>query len=161
MQRGFTLIELILVLTLLAVAASLIVPTLGTFLRGRTLDSEVRRLLALTHAGQSRAISEGMPMRLWIDEEKGSYGLEQEYTAGMTDARAEEFAVDSGLQVEVEESASDTVAARQIPAIRFLPEGIVDESSPRTVRVKDGTGASFWLVQTEGRMAYEIHDTNK
>ena len=35
------------------------------------------------HAGQSRAVSEGMPMVLWVDEKKGAYGLSAE-TASKT-----------------------------------------------------------------------------
>ena len=77
-RRGFTLIELILVLTLLAIAASLIAPALSGFFRGRALDSEARRLLSLTRAAQSRAVSEGMPMLLWVDAAQGAYGVEEE-----------------------------------------------------------------------------------
>src|SRR5258708_7225755 len=80
-RRGFTLIELILVLTLLAVAASLIAPMLSGLVRGRALDSEARRLLSVTRAAQSRAISEGMPMLLWVNAAQGTYGVEKEATA--------------------------------------------------------------------------------
>ncbi|MCX6930914.1 MAG: prepilin-type N-terminal cleavage/methylation domain-containing protein, partial [Verrucomicrobia bacterium] len=63
---AFTLIELILVMALLTIVISLTAPSLSKFFRGRTLDSEARRLLALTRSGQSRAVSEGMPMDLWV-----------------------------------------------------------------------------------------------
>src|SRR5262245_49481037 len=46
-SAGFTLIELILILAVLAITASLIVPRLAEFFRGRTLDSETRQILAL------------------------------------------------------------------------------------------------------------------
>src|SRR6184192_239420 len=64
---AFTLIELILVMTILTIAISVTAPALANFFRGRSLDSEARRLLALTRQGQSRAVSEGLPMELWID----------------------------------------------------------------------------------------------
>ena len=73
--RAFTLIELILVLALLVIITSLAAPAMANFIRGRALDSEARRLFALMHAGQSRAVSEGMPMVLWVDEKQGAYGL--------------------------------------------------------------------------------------
>ena len=44
-RRGFTLIELILVMALLTVVISLTAPRLSRFFHGRTLDSEARRLL--------------------------------------------------------------------------------------------------------------------
>src|SRR5512143_2179039 len=65
--RAFTLIELILVMALLTIVISLTAPKLSRFFHGRTLDSEARRLLALTRSGQSRAVSEGLPMDLWVD----------------------------------------------------------------------------------------------
>src|SRR5207253_10956500 len=46
LRSGFTLIELILVMTILTIAVSLTAPALANFFRGRTLDSEARRLLA-------------------------------------------------------------------------------------------------------------------
>src|ERR1035438_8798722 len=52
-RRAFTLIELILVLSLLVIVTSLVVPAMSSFIRGRALDSEARRLFALMHAGQS------------------------------------------------------------------------------------------------------------
>src|SRR4051794_2206607 len=64
--KAFTLIELILVMTVLTIPASITAPALANFFRGRTLDSEARRILALTRQGQNRAVSEGLPMELWL-----------------------------------------------------------------------------------------------
>src|ERR1017187_9004406 len=75
---AFTLIELILVLALLVIITSIAAPAMSRFIRGRALDSEARRLIALMHAAQSRAVSEGMPMMLWVDEKAGGYGFEAE-----------------------------------------------------------------------------------
>ena len=91
----FTLIELILVLALLVIITSLAAPAMSNFIRGRALDSEARRLFALMHAGQSRAVSEGMPMVLWVDEKQGAYGLQAETTGQNGDPKAENLTVDS------------------------------------------------------------------
>src|SRR5687767_2693361 len=77
-RAAFTLIELILVMTILIVVLSVSGPSLVSFFKGRTLDSEARRFLALTRYGQSRAISEGVPISLWIDPKEKKYGLEIE-----------------------------------------------------------------------------------
>ena len=53
---AFTLIELILVMAILTMAVSVTAPTLANFFRGRTLDAEARRLLAMTRGGQNRAV---------------------------------------------------------------------------------------------------------
>ena len=54
-------------MVLLGIAAALVVPHMSSFFRGRVLNSEARRLLALTLYGQSRAVAEGVPVLLWIN----------------------------------------------------------------------------------------------
>ena len=60
-QRAFTLLELILVMFLLAIVAGFVAPQMSSFIRGRNLNFEARRLLSLTHYAQQRAVSEGVP----------------------------------------------------------------------------------------------------
>src|SRR6266498_813976 len=99
---GFTLIELMLVLTLLLIVIGVAFPSLQHFFRGRNLDLEARRFLSLTRYGQSRAVSEGVPMVLWIDTRRRAYGLQQQagYTDG--DSNAVRFTVSEEMRVEVQ-----------------------------------------------------------
>jgi Tfp pilus assembly protein FimT len=152
---------LILVMTLLVIAASLIGPSLSSFMRGRSLDSEARRLLSLARAAQSRAVSEGTPMLLWINTPHGSYGVEREATSKQNDPKALGFSVDGSVQVAVVNPASAGTRLRNLPTIRFLADGSIDENSPQTLRLNDTDGATLWLVQTRNRMGYEIRSTNK
>lgn len=159
-HRGFTLVELILVMALLVVAISLVAPRLQNFVRGRALDSEARRLLALMHAGQSRAVSEGMPMILWVNAKTGEYGLQAETPGKNGDPKAEKLTVDSTLTIAVLNSGAATpVTFQNLPAIRFLPGGEVDENSPATVQLTDSAGVSRWLVLNGSRTGYEISDS--
>src|ERR1035437_345651 len=117
--HGFTLVELILVMALLVVVLAMAAPSLSHFFRGRNLDLEARRFLSLTRYGQSRSVSESVPMVLWIDAERGKYGLEADatYTANnssrannasaQSDTKAEEFSLDESLQMEVEQPVVD------------------------------------------------------
>src|SRR5262249_13872709 len=75
---AFTLIELVLVMALLVVAVSMVAPRMSDFVRGRALDSEARRMMALMHAGQARAVSEGMPIVFWLDQKQSTCGVEEE-----------------------------------------------------------------------------------
>src|SRR5258705_4535465 len=99
-RGAFTLIELILVMTILTIAVSITAPALANFFRGRTLDSEARRLLSLTRQGQSRAVSEGVPMELWLDTAHNSYGLEAEPSYEAKDTKAVDISLDSDLQLQ-------------------------------------------------------------
>ena len=165
-SRGFTLIELILVLALLVVITSLVAPSMANFIRGRAIHSEARRLFALTHAGQNRAVSEGFATILWIDEKEGTYGLESEGTgttqqnAQQTDVKAESLTLDENVRIEVlNTSASQPFMIRNLPAIRFLPDGTLDEKSPKTLKLTGYGDVSLWLNALQNRTGYEISDT--
>jgi type IV fimbrial biogenesis protein FimT len=159
---AFTLIELILVLALLVIITSLAAPAMANFIRGRALDSEARRLFALMHAGQSRAVSEGVTVALWIDEKQNAYGLAAETTGQTGDPNAENLPVDSTLQIAVLNSGLGASATfNNLPAIKFLPDGTVDENSPQKLQLTDSAGFARWLVETKNRTGYEISDTKE
>jgi type II secretion system protein H len=157
---GFTLIELVLVLALLVIITSLAAPAMANFIRGRALDSEGRRLFALTHAAQSRAVSEGLPMLLWVDEKKGTYGLTAELSNQNADVNAENLTLDSTLKITVSSvGVGATPMFNSLPALRFLPDGTVDEESPQILQLTDSAGISRWLVETTYRTGYEVSTT--
>ncbi len=180
-QTGFTLIELILVMALLTIVISLTAPSLSRFFHGRTLESEARRLLALTRSGQSRAVSEGLPVDLWVDAARGEFGLEAEHSFEASDPKAMEFTLDSRLQIEVVNKAVVVAAntlsrARQtsiasaqraapvrseLPTIRFLPDGSISESSPQKLHLASADGDSLWLARASDGLSYEIRSTDR
>ena len=161
-RHAFTLVELLLVLVLLVVVTSMVAPAMSNFIRARALDSEARRLSALLHAGQSRAVSEGLPAVLWVDEKRGAYGLTTETPPEGGDAKAEDLPLDENLQIAVLSLGNAGATMYQnLPAIRFLPDGTVDENSPQTLRLTDAKGNALWLAETRNRMGYEIRDTEK
>ena len=182
---AFTLIELILVMTILTIAVSVTAPALANFFRGRSLDSEARRLLALIHQGQSRAVSEGLPMELWLDTVQGKFGLVSEPSFEPQDPKAIEFAIDPGMKIEVvadnnlnmnlgagslgsgnmnlattpiQNTAPVRSVHPELPKIRFLPNGTIGETSPQRLSLTDRDGRSIWLGQTRNRLSYEIQN---
>jgi len=155
--QGFTLIELILVLTLLAVAAAFIAPALRDFFRGRALDGEARRILALTHAAQSRSVSEGFPVWVWFDASHGMYGIEEEAQHDVADSKAAQFSVNDAVRLTLPHATPPVGFKRHLPAMRFMPDGSLDDSAPTTLLLQDTSGASVWLGQTRNRTGYEIH----
>lgn len=175
-RRGFTLIELILVMAMLLIVLSLAAPSLARFFRGRGLDAEATRFLALTRFGQSRAVSEGMPMVLWIDQDQGRYGLQVEATYAEDDPQTVEFEVKENLQIEVSEPEMSTLApaltqpgrlvsetgplSRYVQSLRFTPDGFVNEAAPEWVAFRelqeDREEAVLWVARTRNRLGYEI-----
>ena len=165
-------------MALLVVAVSMISPRLSGFIRGRALHSEARRFLAVTHAARSRAVSESLPVLLWLDAATGRYGIERENRGQDGDPLSQEFTVDGNLRIGFDRAQrllgqtltgtrsptlipgfSNTqrpVGARTEPSIRLLPDGTIDEDSPNAIRIEDADGAVLWLVEGSDRRHYEI-----
>ena len=159
-RRAFTLIELILVLALLVIITSMAVPHMASFIRGRALDSEARRLMAAMHVAQSRAVSEGMPMVLWVDEKGGAYGFELETSGQNGDAKAEKLNLDGTLGIGVVSTANATpITFKNLPAIRFMADGTIDENSPPTLKLTDSDGFSRRFSENTARTGYEVYDS--
>ncbi len=181
-RRGaFTLIELVLVMTLMVVVMALVAPSLGNFFRGRNLDSETRRFLALCRYARSRAVSDGVPMLLWLDPDRRAYGLTEEYGFGQPDAKPLEYQLEPDVDLQLDQRGFSigqptpvlprtlNVGANAL-AIRFQPDGFVSESSPQSLwfREKDreqGGRADegrrqIWITQTLNRVSYEVQTNN-
>jgi Tfp pilus assembly protein FimT len=134
-------------------------PVMSKFIRGRALGSESARMLALMHAAQSRAVSEGMPMMFWIDAQQNGYGVAAETSGQNGDPKAEDLLADDTLKIAVVNSgAGAQTTFKNLPAIKFLPDGTVDEGSPQSVQLTDGDGFARWLTELKSRTGYEIND---
>jgi len=163
--RAFTLIELILVMALLSIVLAVAAPSLANFFHGRSLDSEARRFVSLARYAQSRAVSEGVPIVLWIDSKASSYGIEQEVSYSTDDRNAFDFVLDRELEIQITDLPNQTAltrtaaalaTGRNAHAIRFGPDGFIDESSPRTIVIRQSGGDASWISQSRNRLNYEV-----
>lgn len=160
---GFTLIELILVMALLAIAASLAAPQMASFFRGRSLDQEARRLLSLTHYAQSRAVTEGYPIMLWIDSASGQYGLEIQSGFAAEDERAVRYDADRDVTLEAVASTAPipyedegiTRDTTQV-GILFTPDGLVDSASLSQVILRHNDQSAIALQRMRNGLAFEL-----
>ncbi len=183
-QSAFTLIELVVVMTLMTVTIAVVAPSLGQFFHGRNLNSEANQLLALTRYGQSRAVTEGMPMVLSIDVRNGTYWLQADSTYLEQDPKAEHFKVAEKLQLDVQMpipaplgtqwwqlmttatslqgilwSQPQDNSQSALPKIRFTPDGQISDSSPTRVGVRDlqdKKSRELWVTRSAGGLNYEI-----
>jgi type II secretion system protein H len=165
---AFTLIELVLVMALLAIVLAVAFPSLTHFFRGRNIEAEARRFLSLTHYGQSRAVSEGVPMVLWIDTRQRTFGLEAATGYVETDTKAVEFTLDKDVQVEISvprvlvrstQLDQSARATANTPMIRFSPDGFISETSPDFIVFRDERDkgdAGIALAPNATHLSYEI-----
>jgi len=174
--RAFTLVELILVMTILCIAITEAAPRMSGFFRGRTQEAEARRLLSLTRYGQSRAVEEGIPVLLWFDIENRIYGIEQDPTYVDNDPKAEQFNVDPSLTITLmsgaklvkasssrysaRNMANPVVGGRTVPAIRFETDGSFSPASPASICVGEGESMAYWISQAQNGLNYELSTGN-
>ena len=164
LRAGFTLIELILVMAILLIVIAVSAPSLSNFFRGRTLDSEGRQFISLTRLGQSRAVSEGVPMQLWIDVEQRAYGLQADSSYLDTDTKTMQFMLGQDLNMEVVAAAKakySAIASRaKLPMIRFQPDGSISSDSPDQVIFQHSNGSLLFVGPNRARLSYEIQTNN-
>jgi type II secretion system protein H len=166
-RMAFTLIELILVMTMMVIAVAVIFPSLKGFVHGRNLDNEARQFLSLTRYGQSRAIAEGIPVELWINPRQERYGLQA--LSGYSETRTNPlvFAVDPTVQIAF--SAPSAVLTRSnywtqksgqagaVTKIRFQPDGFISDTSPENIYFRQqDTGREIWIAETPTHLRYDI-----
>src|SRR5262249_45359829 len=120
------------------------------------------------HYAQSRAVSEGVPMVLWINPADSTYGLTIQATFNDPegDSHAVKYTADSSLTLETTAGAAPGtseqdderlgVAIEGLALIRFTPDGFFDDSSVHKIVIHQGGEAALELVPTVNRLGYEI-----
>jgi prepilin-type N-terminal cleavage/methylation domain-containing protein len=164
--RAFTLIELMLVMALLCIVTALTAPRLISFFRGRALNEESRRILALAHYAQSRAVAEGLPVILWFDPATATYGQNIQPGYVDLDDRASSFALESSLTLELPAAAEPPPVSElgdenlglsaNLPMIRYTPDGCYDPDSIAKLILRQGNEAALQIVPTANHLDYEI-----
>ena len=160
-RAGFTLIELVLVMAILIVVLSMSGASLTSFFKGRSLDAEAKRFLALTRFAQNRAISEGLPVVVWIDEREKVYGSQIMPGFVERDEKTNEFKLGRDLEIKVAWVEGNALPQRGSEIIlRFRPDGFFDESNPEIVTIKEANGEangeSVFIAPNRNRLYYEI-----
>ena len=150
------MIELILLMAMLAMVMSLAVPTLSYFVTGRSLQEESRKFLSLTRYGRSQAISCSVPMKLWIDTEKGEYGLKSAEGYECENCETIDWTLNEKLSFSIKEED-----LKEKPEILFLPDGSIDDESLKEFSIKDNKDKSILIKQTDYGLGYEIGDEKK
>lgn len=95
-QKGFTLLELLVVLVLLGIISVLVAPSVGGSLQAARLKTEARGLLVVLREQRGQAISQGQPITLNFTAEGEYYHLENK-----------QVDLPSGIEVILQTSGGD------------------------------------------------------
>ena len=108
-------------------------------------------------ATAKRFAEEGCRVSVWDVNASGADSVRVD----VTNSESVAGAVDSVLKIGVLNVGTGGQATfKNLPAIKFLADGTVDETSPQTVALQDVDGFSRMLVLGKLRTGYEVTDTS-
>jgi general secretion pathway protein H len=135
-RRGFTLLELVLVMVVICTVLAMAAPSLRGFFAGRQTADAAAGLVALTQLARSQAVSEGTPYRLNLDATTGTYRLTVQ-AGGAFEALNSEFgrvfSLPQGVQLDLSVDGED--AGRSY--VSFFPDG---STEPATITLTGRQG---------------------
>ncbi len=150
---GFTMIELLIVMALLALVAGLSVPMLSHSLRQRNLAEEATRFVALTEYARNEAVSQGIPMVVWVDSRGQRFGVEPREGFEGDPSRNREFALHPDVTFKINKVA---LAGGVAHAVEYSPDGSPSLTSVATMEMADRSGSVLNIMRTEDLWSYEI-----
>jgi len=130
--RGFSLVELVVVLAILATAVAVVAPGVGRAADGVRARAEVGAIAAFLRSAREQAVSRHQALEVQVDGERNTLVMRQAGQAGEAGVRATR-AVSPLLRI---------AASPLPPHVTFLPHGM-------------STGARF-AIATPGRRTYVI-----
>ena len=116
-QRGFTLLEILLVVTIVAMASILIVPNVGN-MDTRTFSIQVRQVNSILHYARRSAVITGMPSTARL------YALSRNPRDELQVDLAHEVTWESvGIALQFEDSTERVTDVEDFVEFTFYPEG--------------------------------------
>ncbi len=149
---GFTLIELIIVVTLLTILSVGVVPVFNGSFRGLQADHGVRDFAAMVRFAEERAITAGVEYRLYLYPDENAYELQQLVKIEGEDKIFEPVTVQQQERVELPRSLilktprakKDSRAGGYFVA--FYPSGACDDAR---INLANTDGKTFY-IDTKG-----------
>jgi type II secretion system protein H len=148
---AFTLVELILVMAVLATIMAISAPSLSRTIRGRKLQQEASRFLALTEFAREEAISQGVPVVIWLDSDGQRYGVEPKQGYSSIELHRE-----YPLQTDISFGKTTGALQKDSVAIEFAPDGTLETSSVQEVQFVDRFQSEISVSQRTDHWGYEI-----
>lgn len=157
-EKGYTLIELIVVIVLIGLLMSFTIPRFQDSLFTDNLKGTTRNMVGLIHSLREDAISEQRSYYLWFDLEMNRYWVTY---SDMTEgekliARDESSHLSSGVEIREIRFSDENRAMRGEVSIHFDKKGYVQ---PTEIHLGSDDGREFTLVLSPFLREVEIIET--
>jgi len=127
-NKGFSFIELMVVLVILSLSISLVTPSLSRFLRTVELKGAAKKVSGILRHGRSEAVNKGLVYQISFNADLREIGVQsRESTKVKEEVKREElpkkvYSLPEGIQIKKVDVASPQYAA-DLPTIEFYPNG--------------------------------------
>lgn len=145
--RGFTLLEMLVVLALIAVVSAGLLPRLVAGVRGPTLDGMAGRVVLAMRETQGLALSSGRTAVLHVDV--------GEHRLRVADGRGREIVIPGSWEMRLVTARREQTGA-DAGAVRFFPDG---SSTGGRLVLRDGTDeVSVDVTWLTGRITVQAEE---
>ena len=121
MRKGFTLLELLVVLVIISIAAAFVGPQVAGSMSTLTLKTAAKKVASSLRYARSQATSEGRPYFVLFDTDKGRLTIKSGQTATKEDKEKE--AAEGEQDTGTSEGMADE-AVKERFKVYALPEGV-------------------------------------
>lgn len=127
-NKGFSFIELMVVLVILSLSISLVTPSLSRFLRTVELKGAAKKVSGILRHGRSEAVNKGLVYQVFFNADLREIGVQsRESTKVKEEVKREElpkkvYSLPEGIQIKKVDVASPQYAT-DLPTIEFYPNG--------------------------------------
>ena len=97
-KKGVTLLELIVVMVIIAIAAALAIPNIAAWLPNYRLKTATRDIVSTMRTAQVKAVTTNIEHRVQFDTEAGSYIIQRRTTAGTLEPDGQSQKIPSGIR---------------------------------------------------------------
>jgi general secretion pathway protein H len=141
-DKGFTLLELIMVMVILSTVLAMAAPSLSGFFGSRQTHDTAAQILALTQLARSKAISEGIIYRLNFDATERKYWLTAQQAGTFEELETglgQVFTLPKDMVMELDDVDEQDMEM----FLQFTPQGTVTAG---TVRLIDRRGLALEIT---------------
>lgn len=129
-NKGFSFLELMVVLVILSLSISLVTPSLSRFLRTVELKGAAKKVSGILRHGRSEAVNKGLVYQVFFNADLREIGVQSRESVEVKEEKVKKegklpkkvYSLPDGIQIKKVEAASPQYAM-DLPTIEFYPNG--------------------------------------